>query len=144
MSKIRVSRFLKFDVKRPGDNFARCGTCDKYKELRKGAIGGSEQAMKWTRKLKKHLGIARAHREYYYAKRYYSQTYPDECMTIMHDKMDHAKSASPRFFHKNKELDALVKLYVSVIGMSRAAATSSTRTEDMTTQRERCCPGRCA
>nr|PNR49411.1 hypothetical protein PHYPA_011307 [Physcomitrium patens] len=95
LSKIRASKFPEFDVKRPRDNFARCGTCDKYKELRKGAIGGSEQAMKWTRKLKKHLGIARAHREYYYAKRYYSQTYPDECVTIMHDKMDHAKTASP-------------------------------------------------
>nr|PNR31019.1 hypothetical protein PHYPA_027335 [Physcomitrium patens] len=117
LSKIRASRFPKFDVKRPGDNFARCGTCDKYKELRKGAIGGSEQAMKWTRKLEKHLGIARAHREYYYAKRYYSQTYPDECVTIMHDKMDHAKTASPVFSHKNKELDALVKLRVSVTGM---------------------------
>ena len=42
LSKIRGSRFLEYDVKRPGDNFARCGTCDKYKELRKGAIGGSK------------------------------------------------------------------------------------------------------
>nr|PNR26858.1 hypothetical protein PHYPA_030339 [Physcomitrium patens] len=117
LSKIRASRFPKFDVKRPGDNFARCGTCDKYKELKKGAIGGSEQAMKWTMKLEKHLGIARAHREYYYAKRYYSQTYPDECVTIMHDKMDHAKTASSVFSHKNKELNALVKLPVSVTGM---------------------------
>uniref|UniRef100_A9U683 Predicted protein n=1 Tax=Physcomitrium patens TaxID=3218 RepID=A9U683_PHYPA len=117
LSKIRASRFPEFDVKRPGDNFTRCGTCDKYKELRKGAIGGSEQAMKWTRKLEKHLGIARAHREYYCAKRYYSQTYPDECVTIMHDKMDHAKTASSVFSHKNKELNALVKLPVSVTGM---------------------------
>ena len=42
MSKMKRSRFLEYDVKRPGDNFARCRTCDKYKELRKGAIGGSE------------------------------------------------------------------------------------------------------
>ena len=42
LSKIRGSRFPKYDVKRPGDNFARCGTCDKYKELRKGAVPGSE------------------------------------------------------------------------------------------------------
>nr|PNR45284.1 hypothetical protein PHYPA_015055 [Physcomitrium patens] len=117
LSKIRASRFPEFDVKRPGDNFVQCGTCDKYKELRKGAIGGSEQAMKWTKKLEKHLGIARAYREYYYTKRYYSQTYPDECVTIMHDKMDHAKTVSPVFSHKNKKLDALVKLPVSVTGM---------------------------
>ena len=42
LSKIRGSRFLEYDVKRPGDNFARCGTCDKYKELRKDAVPGSE------------------------------------------------------------------------------------------------------
>ena len=117
LSKIRGSRFPEYDVKRPRDNFARCGTCDKYKELRKGAIAGSEQALKWSRKLNKHLAIARAHREYYYAKRYHSLTYPHECLTVMHDKMDHAKTASPVFSHKSKELDSLVKLPISVTGM---------------------------
>ena len=117
MSKMRRSRFPEYDVKRPGDTFARCGTCDKYKELRKGAIGGSEHALKWSRKLDKHLAIARAHREYYYAKRYHLQNYPHECLTIMHDKMDHAKTASLVFSHKSKELDGLVKLPMSVIGM---------------------------
>ena len=84
-------------MKRPGDNFACCGTCDKYRELKKDAIGGSVLAQKWSRKLDKHLGIARVHREYYYALRYHLQTYPEECVTIMHDKMDHAKTASPVF-----------------------------------------------
>ena len=91
--------------------------CDKYKELRKGAIGGSEQALKWSRKLDKHLAIACAHREYYYAKGYHSQNYPHECLTIMHDKMDHAKTASLAFSHKSKELDGLVKLPESLTGM---------------------------
>ena len=117
LSKIRGLRFPEYDVKRLGDNFARCGTCDKYKELRKGAVPGSEQALKWSRKLDKHLAIARAHREIYYAKRYHSLTYPHECLTVMHDKMDHAKTASPVFSHKSKELDSLVKLPVSVTGM---------------------------
>ena len=63
LSKIRGSRSAEYGVKRLGDNFARCGTWDKYKELRKGAIGGSKQALKWSRKLDKHLAIPRAHRE---------------------------------------------------------------------------------
>ena len=117
MNKMRRSRFPEYDVKRPGDNFAQCGTCDKYKKLRKGAIGGSEQTLKWSRKLDKHLAIACAHREYYYAKCYHSQNYPHECLTIIHDKMDHAKTASPVFSHKSKELDSLVKLPMSVTGM---------------------------
>ena len=73
--------------------------------------------MKWSRKLNKHLAIGRAHREYYYAKCYQSQNYPHECLTIMHDKMDHAKTTSLVFSYKNKELDGLAKLPVSVIGM---------------------------
>ena len=117
LSKIRGSRFPEYDVKRPGDNFARCGKCDKYKELKKGAIAGSEQVLKWSRKLDKYLAIARAHRKYYYAKRYNSLTYPHECLTVMHDKMDHEKTASPMFSHKSKELDSLVKLLVSVTSM---------------------------
>ena len=35
----------------------------------------------------------------------------------MHDKMDHAKIASPVFRHKSKELDSLVKLPMSMKGM---------------------------
>ena len=35
----------------------------------------------------------------------------------MHDKMDHAKTASLVFSHKSKELDSLVKLPMSVTGM---------------------------
>ena len=117
LSKIRGSRFPEYDMKRSVDNFARCGTCDKYKELKKGAVARSEQVLKWSRKLDKHLAIARAHREIYYAKRYQSLTYLHECLTVMHDKMDHAKTASPVFSHKSKELDSLVKLPVSVTCM---------------------------
>ena len=28
LSKIRASKFSEFEVKKPGDNFARCATCD--------------------------------------------------------------------------------------------------------------------
>ena len=63
LSKIRGSRFSEYDVRRPGDNFSRYGTCNKYKELRRDAIGGSHDALKWSRKLDKHLAIARAHKD---------------------------------------------------------------------------------
>ena len=49
--------------------------------------------------------------------RHNRQPCPHECLTVMHDKMDHAKTASPVFSHKSKELDNLVKLPMSVIGM---------------------------
>ena len=69
LSKIRKVNFSKYDAKKPGDNFARCSTCDRYHSLKRGAIVGSQQALLWAAKLDKHLGIARAHRELYYANR---------------------------------------------------------------------------
>jgi len=117
LSKIRASQFSEYEVKRPGDNFARCGTCDKLQEQKRSALSGSQSALKWSRKLDKHLAIARAHRELYYANRYHSNNFPHECVTIMHDKMDHAKTACPVFSHKSKDTDSLVKLPVSVTGM---------------------------
>ena len=117
LSKIRSSKFSEFDVKKPGDNFARCATCNKYNELIKGAICGSHTTMKWSRRLDKHLVTARAHMDIYYINQNLSLNSPHKCVTIIYDKMDHAKIASPVFSHKSKELDGLVKLPVSVTGM---------------------------
>ena len=64
-----------------------------------------------------HLNKAWAHRDLYAANRYWSKCFPHECVTIMHDKMDHAKTASPVFSHKTKHLDGLTKLPLSVTGM---------------------------
>ena len=64
-----------------------------------------------------HLNKAWVHRDLYAANRYQSKCFPHECVTIMHDKMDHAKTPSPVFFHKTKHLDGFMKLPVSVTGM---------------------------
>jgi len=66
LSKIRSTKFSEYDVKKPGDNFARCATCDRLNELIKASIAGSHSAMKWSRKLNKHCNIAHAHRDIYY------------------------------------------------------------------------------
>ena len=60
LSKIRSKKFSEFKVKELGDNFAWCATCDQLQELRKGALVGSISALKWSRRLDKHLAIARA------------------------------------------------------------------------------------
>ncbi len=117
LSKIRKLNFQEYDAKKPGDNFARCAACDRYHSLRKATTPHSQGAILWARKLKSHLDSAMAHRELYAANRYRSKFFPDECVTIMHDKMDHAKTASPVFSHKTKHLDGLMKLPVSVTGM---------------------------
>ena len=117
LSKIRRRSFEEYDAKRPGDNFARCSSCDKYHSIRKLHQPGTQAALVVATKLQKHLNSAWAHRDLYYANRYRSKHFPHECVTIMHDKMDHSKTASPVFSHKTKHLDGLTKLPVSVTGM---------------------------
>jgi hypothetical protein len=77
----------------------------------------SQATMLWAHKLKLHLDSTWAHWELYYADRYCSQFFPSEWMTIMHDKMDHAKTASLVFLHKTKQLDGIMKLPISITGM---------------------------
>ena len=117
LSKIRASKFLEYEVKKPGDNFAWCSICDTLQALKRASLTESITNLKWNRKLDKHLAIACAHRDYYYINWYRSYNFPHECLTVKHDKMDHSKTNSPIFSHKSKELDGLVKLPVSVTGM---------------------------
>jgi hypothetical protein len=117
LSKIRKMNFPEYDTKKPGDNFARCSTCDRLHSLRRTAIASSEGAMMWERKLTCHINSAMAHWELYSTNRYRSRFFLGECVTIIHDKMDHAKTALPVFSHKTKQLDRLMKLPVAVTGM---------------------------
>jgi hypothetical protein len=64
--------------------------------------------------LNEHNAIARARRELYYANRNLSISELEKVLTIIHDKMDHSKTASPHLSHKNKSTEAFMKLLVSV------------------------------
>ena len=46
-----------------------------------------------------------------------SEMYPDKVLTIIHDKMDHSKTASPHFSHKSKGNDSYMKMLVAVTCM---------------------------
>ena len=117
LTKVRKLRFFDYNAKRPRDNFARCSVCDQIQTHRKVQHPGSEAALLWQRRLNVHLDSAWAHQELYYANRYRSQLLPEECLTIMHDKMDHSKTASPVLSHKTKHLDGLMKFPISVTGI---------------------------
>jgi hypothetical protein len=117
LSRIRNEPFPKTSPKSQGDSFARCGQCDKFKKLRAACIRGSRTTDLWTRKLGAHIDAQTSHRELYYANRSLSKKEPTKVLTIIHDKMDHSKTASPHFSHKNKAIDSLMKLLVAVTGM---------------------------
>ena len=71
----------------------------------------------WNKKLKAHLAGQQAHRELYYSTHMMSERFPDKVVSIIHDKMDHSKTASPHFSHKSKGTDSFVKMPVAVTGM---------------------------
>ena len=117
VNKIKRQSFEEYDAKKPRDNFARCSSCDKYHSLRKLHQQGTQVALLVATKLQMHLNKAWAHRDLYATNWYRSKCFSHECVTIMHDKMDHAKTASPVYFHKTKHLDDLTKLPFSVTRM---------------------------
>jgi hypothetical protein len=117
LSRIRNESFPEYSPKSRGDNFARCGQCDKLKKIRVACTRGSCAADLWTKKLEANGQAQRAHRELYYANRNLSKSKPSKVLTIIHDKMDHSKTACPHFSHKNKAVDSFMKLPVVVTGM---------------------------
>jgi hypothetical protein len=117
LSRIVNTSFPEYEKKRDGDNFARCGECDRLKSLRASSTRGSHAEALWDTSLNEHNALARAHRELYYANRNLSISEPEKVLTIIHDKMDHSKTASPHLSHKNKSTEAFMKLPVSVTGM---------------------------
>ena len=117
VSYLRRSEFSDCIIKRRGDMFARCGTCDRRKQLRSAHAVGSTAYVYYADALQRHLAEQEAHRQAYYASRYLSIQKPDQVLTIIHDKMDHSKTASPCFANRNKNTEGFMKLPVSVTGM---------------------------
>ena len=117
LSRIRKESFWEYTLKGRGDSFARCGTCDEYKQLRSACTPMSVQWEKWEKVLENHLAGQKAHRELYYAHRYILEEYPEKMVTIIHDKMDHSKTASPHFSHKSKATESFMKLPIAITGM---------------------------
>ena len=117
LSNIRRASFPEYAPKARGDSFSRCGLCDKYKQLRSACTPLSYAQEKWNLALDNHLRAQRAHRELYYFNRTLSENEPHRMLTIIHDKMDHSKTASPHFSHKTKATDSFMRMPVAVTGM---------------------------
>ena len=64
----------------------------------------------------KHVNMQEAHRNDYSKNRALSISRPLEVFTVIHDKIDHAKIASPCFANRIKITDNFLKLYVSIRG----------------------------
>ena len=117
LSKIQRFSYPEYYAKKPGDNFARCSICDDFQSQKKLTQPGMQASLLSSKKMQIHIDSASAHRDLYYLNRYRSKSSPQKVVTIMHDKMDHSKIASPVLSHKVKHLDGLMKLPAAVTGI---------------------------
>ena len=104
-------------TKRVGDNFARCGKCDSLQAIIATHVRGSAAHTGFSKQLQTHLAQQEAARNSYRCMRSISILQPHKILSIIHDKMDHGKTASPCFASKNKDTDMFTKLPLSVTGM---------------------------
>ena len=114
LSVIKNQQFAEYILKRPGDKFARCTACEKYKGLQDAHPIGTEFHTRHQRKYIEHINNQETHRQNYYKNRALSIIRPAEVLTVIHDKMDHAKTACFCYAHKIKATDGLFKLPVAV------------------------------
>ena len=77
---------------------------------------GTESHNRHQRKYIEYVNNQEAHRQDYYKNRALSIMRPNEVLTIIHDKMDHAKTACPCYARKIKATDGYFKLPISVTG----------------------------
>jgi hypothetical protein len=117
LSKIRNAYFKHYIKKRVGDNFARCGKCDSFSAIILQHVKGLAAHTGFSKQLEKHLAQQKSARNAYRCMRAISIEHPQKVLTIIHDKMDHGKTASPCFASKNKDTDMFTKLPLSVTGM---------------------------
>jgi hypothetical protein len=91
--------------------------CEKYKGLRDAHPIGTESHTRHQAKYIEHVNNQEAHRQDYYKNHALSIMRPTEVLTIIHDKMDHSKTACPCYARKIKATDGLFKLPVAVTGL---------------------------
>src|SRR5450631_355085 len=105
LNAIKKANFSEYITKRRGDKFARCSNCKKLKRLRDAHTMGTESFAAHQMNYFKHVNMQEAHRNDYYTNRALSISRPLEVLTIIHDKMDHAKTTSPCFANRIKATD---------------------------------------
>ncbi len=97
--------------------FAKCTICESLKDLISKVGRNSNEVNEYKRKLRKHILHQELCRYLYHAWRTKSVQSKDEFLCIIHDKMDHVKTALPRLQVYNKMIYGHGKFPITFIGM---------------------------
>ena len=104
-------------MKAPNNNFSRCSECDFLQDCITRYPRGCDEWATLVNDRTKHINYQNACRRLYHGWSSNSVDSPMEFLCIIHDKMDHTKSAIPRMQRSTKATCGLGQIPISVTGM---------------------------
>ena len=116
VSVMKKRLFRHVEVKAP-NNFSRCSECDFLQDCISRYPRGCDEWTALVNDRTKHINYQNACRRLYHGWSSNSIDSPTEFLCIIHDKMDHTKSAIPRMQQSTKATCGLGQIPISVTGM---------------------------
>ncbi len=117
MSRSRKRHHLNVDVRKRGYVFAKCTLCGSLKDLISKLRRNINDVKKYELKLKKHLLHQELCRSLYHTWRSEFVWSKDKFLCVIHDKMDHGKTAFLRLQVANKMICGLRQLPITLTSM---------------------------
>ena len=117
VSVMKKKLFRNVEVKAPSSNFSRCSECDFLQDCISRYPRGCDEWAMLVNDRTKHINYQNTCRRLYHGWSSNSVDSPMEFLCIIHDKMDHTKSAIPRMQRSTKATSGLGQIPISVTGM---------------------------
>ena len=117
VSVMKKRLFRHVEVKAPNNNFSRCSECDFLQDCISRYPRGCDEWATLVNVRTKHINYQNACRRLYHGWSSNSVDSPTEFLCIIHDKMDHTKSAIPQMQRSTKATCGLGQIPISVTGM---------------------------
>jgi hypothetical protein len=117
MSRLKKRHHFNMDVWKTWSIFAKCTMCESLKDLISKLGRNNNDVKKYELKLKKHILHQDFYKILYHTWRSEFMQFKDEFLCVIHDKMDHAKIALPRFQVTNKMISTFKQLPITFTSM---------------------------
>ena len=117
ISVMKKKLFKNVEVKASSSNFSRCSECDIFQDCISRYPWGCDEWATLMNDRTKHINYQNTCRRLYHGWSSNSVDSPMEFLYIIHDKMDHTKSAIPRMQRSTKATSGLGQIPISVTGM---------------------------
>ena len=117
VSVMKKKLFRNVEVKAPSSNFLRCSECNFLQDCISRYPQGCDEWATFVNDRTKHINYQNACCRLYHGWSSNSVDSPTEFLCIIHDKMDHTKSAILRMQRSTKATSGLGQIPISVTGM---------------------------